>query len=130
MAGRKKNQLILEILETSRYERDAVGILSESPAWKLVWELNRTLSIDLAYSQDDELNSFDVYTYEPETESCKIQVTVNKSGEKYFLPEAKAFTYILTVTDGSDFFSPDEIIKKLKALSCVQFSAKINLSNE
>lgn len=130
MAGRKKNQLVLEIPETSRYYRDAVGIISESPAWKLIWELNRALSIDLAYSKDDELNGFDAYTYEPEADSFKIQVIVNKSGRKYFLPEAKAFTYILTVTGGSDFFSPDEIIKKLKALSCVQFSAKINLADE
>lgn len=134
--GSKYRKLIISY----DFDFKVFGLRSTLKEFKLAWSINRILGIDLAKSEDldieirkNHLCKISLFTFE--TDNSCITLAKNKLMDcpeqttSYLLPELSHLDYILRI-DGDTFPNTPEIIaQKLKALPTVEYLAAFDLGN-
>ena len=129
----KKNKLIVEY----EYEFTLFGIVSLVSEHKLAWEINNTLKISLAKSEDIQLEFINnknliISNYIYEKEDSNLRLLKNKSfktgqTQLYLLPELKQFDYLLAMNGFEQTFSKEKIINSLNKISVIQYIVNIEI---
>ena len=126
----KKSKLIIEY----DFDFELLGILSPAPGYKLAWEINQALGIQLVKQPDlvvgfknSEEKSFSFYAYE--TQLNRLKLFKNRPGEqengKYFLiPEFPHYDFIILAAM-EEQNAHQQLIQKVKSISAIQFVASI-----
>ncbi len=126
----KKNRLVIDY----DYDFELTGIISPLKGYKLAWEINRRLNINLVRQPDlavgfknKEEKYFSFYAYETLLNRLKLfkNKPVDYETGKYFLvPEFPRYDFIfLTASDKEDF--NNMVIQSLKEISSVELLAPI-----
>jgi hypothetical protein len=128
----KKSKLIIEY----EYNFDLLGIASGAKGYKLAWELNHTLGIQLVKQPDLVVGfktggekNFSFYAYERQINRLKL--FKNKSFEndpgKYFLiPEFPHFDFIILAAM-EEHYTHQQLIDLIKSIPAVQLISPIPL---
>ncbi|HEX6226141.1 MAG TPA: IPExxxVDY family protein [Chryseolinea sp.] len=128
----KKNKLIIDY----DFDFELLGILSSARGYKLAWEINQTLGIQLVKQQDlvvgfknNEEKSFSFYAHE--TQLNRLKLFKNKPGEqengKYFLiPEFPHYDFIILAAM-EEQNAHQHLIRRIRSISAIQFVASIPL---
>lgn len=130
----KKNKLVIDY----DYDFDLAGIISPSKGYKLAWEINRKLGINLVRQADlpvgfkkQEEKLFSYYAFETRINRLKLfkNKPVDYETGKYFLvPEFPHFDFIiLTASMDADYNSM--LIKSLKEISSIELLANIPMES-
>jgi len=119
------------------FDFDVFGIVSTYKDYKLVWNLNNSLHVNLRKENDITINFVDselvVSHFKYNTESSELQLLRNKSyelygGENQFLiPEMPQIDYFILIQGKIGEFSLDELQGKLKKTQGVEFVMKIEI---
>lgn len=106
-------KLVLEF--EAEYDFHLIGICSHVKDYRISWEVNKLLNLELAkdedhtlYLQKEEL-SFPCYSCKREEELKEYYLIGNRSKGVYLIPEESEVDYFLVLKG----FSSDEEIKKL-----------------
>jgi len=124
----KKRKLEAEF----EYDFSLFGLISALKEYKLAWLINRHLDVQLNKAMDikiDFLKSQDlvISNYLYETENSSFRLLKNKSMEQFgdnsafLLPELNRFDYLVVIRGFDDTYLPNEIKKKLAAISNIQY---------
>ena len=127
----KKNKLVIEY----DFDFELLGILSSARGYKLAWEINQALGIQLVKQQDlvvgfknSEEKSFSFYAHETQLNRLKLfkNKPVDGDAGKYFLtPEFPHFDFIILI----QMEEPERIkfIEQIKHIPSIELVATIPL---
>jgi hypothetical protein len=128
----KKSKLLIDY----EYNFDLIGIITTARGYRLAWELNQRLAINLIKQPDlivgfknNGEKTFSFYAFE--TPLNRLKLFKNKSSEeesgKYFLiPEFPHFDFIILAA--MEEYKPEQLIALLKSISSVQLATSIPLA--
>ena len=131
------------------FDFEVIGLVSSLAPYQLIWNLNKSLGIDLVKKEDIilEFTSKDVVitNYLFEEEYSYLRVFKNKSAEEtvvenptslfdvaqteYFLPELKKYDFIIQLEGAVNNHYSDAIIEKVHQLKNVQLVTPIDLDD-
>ena len=126
----KKTKLVIDY----EYDFELLGLTSTARGYKLAWELNQALHIQLVKQPDlavgfknNEEKYFSFYSFE--TQLNRLKLFKNKPSEpdpgKYFLiPEFPHFDFIILAAMKDQYTHP-QLLELIKSISSVQFVAFI-----
>jgi hypothetical protein len=131
----RKSKLVVDPL----FDFDLVGIISHAKGYRIAWELNRTLGIQLIKAKDQILrftdgNAITVVNYYYTTENAGLYLLRNrsietkKSGQMLLIPELQEFDFFLKIK-GADSFDAEEIAKIVRNINIIQYSSLIDPIN-
>lgn len=130
----KKNRLIVD----PDYDFGLLGIISNAKGYRMAWEVNQALNIELNKVDDLILkfineDSLTILNYEYKTENAKLLLLKNKSLfpeniTQYLIPELQKFDFLLWIK-GADSFKIDEVIIKLKDSKIIQYIVEVDHEN-
>lgn len=128
----KKTKLVIDY----EFDFDLLGIISSAKGYKLAWDINRQLHINLVRQPDlevgfkkNEEKNFSFYAYETNINRLKLFKNKPVDGEpgKYFLvPEFPHFDFIF-LTQGDDDSLQESIIPQLKLIPSIELVAPIEV---
>ena len=115
-----------------------LGMITASREYKLAWELNALLEIELNKASDIHLEfikgpSLIISNYLFETEHSCIRLLKNRSVDEletnaaFLIPELKRFDFLIMVRGFQDTFSDSELKAKLGSVSGVQYVQQFEL---
>ena len=126
----KKSKLVIDY----NYDFELTGIISTSKGYKLAWEMNGKLGINLVRQPDltvgfknKQERLFSFYSYE--TRINRLKLFKNKpidyeSGNYFLVPEFPRFDFIILTRSGNaDFYGL--VMKSLKEIPSIEMSAPI-----
>jgi len=128
----KKTKLIIDY----DYDFELLGLLSSARGYKLAWEINQALSIQLVKQPDlvvgfrnTEEKGFSFYSYE--TQLNRLKLFKNKPSEqeigKYFLiPEFPHYDFIILAAI-EEQHSHQYLIHRIRTIKAIQLAASIPL---
>ena len=128
----KKSKLIIDY----NFDFELIGLTTTVRAYKLAWEINQVLHIQLVKQPDlpvgfknNTESFFTFYAYE--TQINRLKLFKNKPNEseagKYFLiPEFPHYDFIILAAM-NDLYSPQQLLELIKSAPSVQFVAAIPL---
>lgn len=128
----KKTKLVIDY----EYDFELLGLTSTARGYKLAWELNQVLHIQLVKQPDlavgfknNEEKYFSFYSFE--TQLNRLKLFKNKPSEaepgKYFLiPEFPHFDFIILAAMKDQYTHP-QLLELIKSISSVQFVTFIPL---
>ncbi len=127
----KKNKLQVGI----DFNFNLMGIVSQSPEYKLAWSINQPLQINLIKANEATLEfikneNLIISYYYFETENSLIRLIKNKSYEgnaRYLLPEIKQIDYFLQIFNYGGAFDTNNIFSTLAKNSEIQFITNIEV---
>lgn len=127
----KKNKLKVAL----DFEFDLMGILSQSPEYKLAWSINKQLGINMVRAEEAKIefinnNDLLISYYIFETENSLLRLIKNRShegGATFLLPEIKQIDFFLQIYNHSGAFDSNYIFSTLAKNSEIQFITKIEL---
>jgi len=126
----KKSKLIIDY----EFDFNLVGLLATVKGYKLAWELNQALHIQLVKQPDlvvgfknEAERSFSFYAFE--TQFNRLKLFRNKPSEaesgKYFLiPEFPHFDFIILAAM-KDLYAPQQLLDLIKSVPSVQLASYI-----
>lgn len=126
----KKSKLVIDY----DYDFELTGIVSTAKGYKLAWEINGKLGVNLIRQPDltvgfknKEEKFFSFYAYE--TRINRLKLFKNKpidyeSGKYFLVPEFPRFDFII-LTESSDEDYNDEVISSLKQIPSIELLAPI-----
>ena len=145
---------ITKLIVEHDYDFEVLGLISSAKEYKLVWSINKILSINMIKQKDI---SFDFLTrgeikfsnYLFETEYSSFMLLKNKScsnfpvlpllgGDReievknpWLLPEVKQYDYIIRLKGIFQEYlgSGDTILNAIRTLSIVQYISKLNVES-
>jgi hypothetical protein len=132
MLKMKKSKLIIDY----EFDFELLGLISSAKGYKLAWEINQALGIQLVKQPDllvgfknSEEKSFSFYAYQ--TQLNRLKMFKNKpSGQdvgKYFLiPEFPHYDFII-LADMEEQFTHQQLIHSIKSITSIQLAAVIPL---
>jgi hypothetical protein len=127
----KKSKLVIEY----EYNFDLIGITTAARGYKLAWELNQRLSVNLVKQPDllvgfknEEEKAFSYYAFE--TPLNRLKLFKNKPadldvGKYYLIPEFPHFDFIILAA--MDDYSHQELIDLLRSIPSIQLATFIPL---
>jgi hypothetical protein len=126
----KKSKLVIDY----EYDFDLLGLTTAAKGYKLAWDMNRTLHIQLikqpdlavGFKNNDE-RSFSFYAFETQINRLKLFKNRPSEGDtgKYFLiPEFPHFDFIILAAMKDQYAHP-QLLELIKSISSVQFAAFI-----
>ena len=128
----KKNRLLIDY----EFDFQLLGVSSAARGYKLAWELNRQLNVNLVRQPDllvgfrkDEEKSFSYYAYETPLNRLKLfkNRPVDQDAGKYFLiPEFPHFDFIILAAMDENQ-SEDKLIDQVRSTPSVQLVSQIPL---
>ena len=129
----KKSKLIVD----HNFDFELAGIISNAKGYKLTWEINRVLKLNLVKAKDLVLSFIDnnhltILNYKYETENSKLLLLKNKGVESdgipgsFLIPELQRFDYLLWARSVDEF---DFVlwIDKIKELKVIQYAIRIDI---
>lgn len=132
MPKMKKSKLIIDY----EFDFELLGLISSAKGYKLAWEINQVLNIQLVKQPDlvvgfknNEEKSFSFYSYQ--TQLNRLKVFKNKpsdqDGGKYFLiPEFPHYDFII-LADMKEHYTHKQLIHSIKSIASIQLAAIIPL---
>jgi len=132
MLKMKKSKLVIDY----EFDFELVGLISAAKGYKLAWELNQALGIQLVKQPDlvvgfknNEEKSFSFYDYQ--TQFNRLKMFKNKpsdaDGGKYFLiPEFPHYDFII-LADMEEQYTHQQLLHSIKAITSIQLAAFIPL---
>lgn len=129
----KKSKLIIDY----EFDFDLLGLISSAKGYKLAWDINQLLGIQLVKQPDlvvgfknSEEKSFSFYAYQ--TQLKRLKMFKNKPSEpdagKYFLiPEFPHYDFII-LADMKEQYPHQQLIQVFKSISSIQLAAFIPLA--
>ena len=127
----KKTRLIIDC----EYPFELIGISSSVKLYKLAWALNNELGIRLIKDGDyqlelkaGEMATFCSYKYAIEESS--FELFRNRSMETegaYLLPEMIHFDYIIKLSQNSQTFAKEVILKQLKEMKWIEYISALEV---
>ena len=129
----RKNKLVINY----NYDFELSGIITPLKGYKLAWEINRKLGVNLVRQPDlavgfknNEEKFFSFYAYETRINRLKLfkNKPVDYEKGKYFLvPEFPRFDFILLTRSSDDDFN-NQVIASLKEISSIELLSSIPTS--
>ncbi len=108
------------VLDWKDEQEDAfalIGISCHQKDYRLCWELNKTLEIELQKEEDipgpNEDISFSRYYYNQEDLLQEFYLLTNKIGKNYLATELKQADYILQVYGLHSEYETDDLVQKI-----------------
>lgn len=132
MLKMKKSKLVIDY----EFDFELLGLISSAKGYKLAWEINHALGIQLVKQPDlvvgfrnNEERSFSFYSYQ--TQLNRLKMFKNKPSEqdggKYFLiPEFPHFDFII-LADMEEQYAHQRLIQSIKSITAIQLAAFIPL---
>ncbi|HEY3406080.1 MAG TPA: IPExxxVDY family protein [Ohtaekwangia sp.] len=126
----KKSKLIIDY----EFDFNLMGLLATVKGYKLAWEINQALHIQLIKQPDlvvgfknEAERSFSFYAFE--TQFNRLKLFKNKPSEtdpgKYFLiPEFPHFDFIILAAM-KDLYAPQQLLDLIKSVPSVQLASYI-----
>ncbi|MBL4668671.1 MAG: IPExxxVDY family protein [Flavobacteriales bacterium] len=114
------------------YDFTLIGISCHTKDYRLCWELNRSLHIDLIRITDLEINkknttsSFSFYEFIDDTNYLDFYLISNLCNSGYLVSEQKKVDFFLMIKGNTDEYQTKDFIDKINSLSLVLTSFKIN----
>jgi len=128
----KRQRLLVEY----EFDFDVFGIVSAFKDYKLAWNLNKFLEIDLARQKDLRLKfinyELSIANYKFKTENSLLMLLKNRSsnshsGESLFLvPEMVEIDYFITVDTGLRE-KPVQLLQTLRGIRGIDFALKVDI---
>jgi hypothetical protein len=128
----KKSKLIIDYA----YNFDLLGLTSTAKGYKLAWEVNQALHIDLVKQPDlvvgfknNEEKGFSFYAYETQLNRLKLfknKAFDNEAGKYFLIPEFPHFDFIILAAM-EDQYAHQQLLNLIKSIPSVQFVASIPL---
>jgi hypothetical protein len=126
----KKNKLEIDYT----YDFKLLGVISSVKGYKLAWELNSVLHINLVKQPDivvgfknNDEKSFPFYAFETQINRLKLfknRPSENEAGKYFLIPEFPHYDFIiLAVMEDPD--SLHKLIDSIRSISSVQLVASI-----
>ncbi len=133
--GAKKTKLFVPY----EYEFELMGVSTTVKEYKLAWAINNLLNIRLVKEKDLEIafknDTFVVISnFVFETENSIFRLLRNRSfnqsagSQGFLVPELKDFDYIILISGFEDTFSIEELGKKLRDLSEIDYLQRIDIN--
>ena len=132
-----KKKLLIE----NDYEFFLFGISCSEKSYRLCFALNNKLNATFSKSKDMEVwssassgldknktaqSKFPVFTFRNEEMFTDYRIIVNKSDNRFLIPEFKQADYLLMVQGGMPQSEKNNILKKVKEVSFVQTAFDID----
>lgn len=120
------SKFVLDIIE--EYDFSLIGISCHSKDYRLCWELNKTLNIELIRSEDyliDE-SHYPFYEYVDDDNYLEHYFITNRGKAGFLIPEQKKVDYFLLSKGNISDGLTNEIICKINDISVVLTSFKID----
>ena len=114
-----KTHYVLE--STNEIDFSVLAINSHIKAYRLCWNLNKTLNIDLEKNEDQKITNrlfFSRYTHITK-DGFEYNVLVNRSKEGYLVPEYKSVNYFLILNTQKKIKKVIEKVKSIKEVLMV-----------
>lgn len=116
------------------YDFFLFGISCGEKPYRLCWALNNQFKITFSKSKDMETHEknqaeqskFSVFAFRNEEMFADYRIIVNKSENKFLVPEYKHADYLLMVQGGMPFSEKNSILKRVKAITFVQTAFEID----
>ena len=130
----KKRRLQAEF----EFDFSLLGIISAAKEYKLAWQLNKQLEIELNKVNDIELEfikgpSLLISNYLYETEHSFMRLLKNRSMREFdsqaafLIPELKRFDFLIMFQGFQSTFSDGELKTKLSSVPAIQYVQEIAL---
>jgi hypothetical protein len=126
----KKSKLLIDY----EYDFDLLGLTTAAKGYKLAWDMNQALHIQLVKQPDldvgfknNEERSFSFYAFETQINRLKLFKNRPSEGDtgKYFLiPEFPHFDFIILAAMKDQYAHP-QLLELIKSIPSVQFAAFI-----
>ncbi|MGB0887227.1 MAG: IPExxxVDY family protein [Vicingaceae bacterium] len=114
------------------YDFSLIGISCHTKDYRLCWEINKSLSIDLFRSSDFEINkknetsTYSFYECIDEVNYLEYYLISNRSNTGFLIPEQKSVDFFLMLKGNVSNNLTTNIITKLNALALILTTFEIN----
>ena len=123
-----------KLLVENDYDFFLFGISCPEKSYRLCFALNNTLNASFSKSKDMEVSErnqeqqskFPVFTFRNEEMFTDYRVIVNKSDNKFLIPEFRQADYLLMVQGGMPVSEKNTILKKVRDVAFVQTAFEID----
>ena len=125
-----KKKLLIE----NNYDFFLYGISCSEKSYRLCFALNTKLKVAFSKSKDMEVYEknqltqlkFPVFAFRNEEMFTDYRIIVNKTENKFLVPEFKQADYLLMVQGGMPYSEKSLILKKIKEIAFVQTAFEID----
>ncbi len=122
------------------YDFEIIGLITSLKGYKLAWNINNELRIDLKKEEDISINFLNdgklvIINYNFKTEYSNFRLIKNKSCEfvniasPYLIPELKEYDYFIQLQDENSFLSTSSIKEKLNKISGIEYIKVVETEN-
>lgn len=128
----KKSKLVIEY----DYDFELLGIVSQAKGYKLAWELNQLLHVQLVKQPDlvvgfknGEEKGFSFYSHASQLNRLKLfknKASENEPGKYYLIPEFPHFDFIILAAMEEQYMH-QKLVDLIKAIPAVQLVSAIPL---
>ena len=128
----KKSKLIIEY----NFDFELLGILSSARGYKLAWEINQVLKIQLVKQPDlvvgfknNEEKKFSFYAYETQLNRLKLfknKPSDQESGKYFLIPEFPHYDFIILAAM-EEQYAHQHLIQLIRSIAAIQLVASIPL---
>ncbi len=120
------SKFVLDVIE--EYDFTLIGISCHSKDYRLCWELNKTLNIELERTTDYQLEkaSFSFYEYIDEDNFLEHYFIANRGDNGFLIPEQKTVDFLLITKGNVSDSLTDDFTCKINAISVVLTSFNID----
>jgi hypothetical protein len=123
MAKKKKYTLTFD----QEFDFDMIGVCSHHSDYRLVWNINKKIGLQLAKSNEDYVimnkkgevvSNYSMYEYKDEIDRLTYYLIKNKNHGNYLIPEKPTIDYFLFLHDNYAV-NAKQLISELKAVPSV-----------
>ena len=124
----------LNIEEDFDFDFELIGISCHEKDFRLCYELNKHLDIDLTRIKDIEINTkklsakFSYFEFHDEENRMDYYLISNRSEQGMLLPEQKSTDYLLQLKGVTSDEIVEELITKICSISLILTAYKINVN--
>lgn len=117
---------VLDIEEV--YDFSLIGISCHAKDYRLCWEMNQSLSIDMIRGADYEIDTsrFSFFEYIDDENYIEYFFIANRGNEGFLIPEQKTVDYFMLMRGNVTDSLIDDIICKINSVSLVLTSFNID----
>jgi hypothetical protein len=129
----KKSKLVIEY----DYDFELLGLLSSARGYKLAWEINQALGIQLVKQPDlmvgfknNEEKGFPFYSYETQLNRLKLfknRPAEHENGKYFLIPEFPHYDFIILAAMEEQHWH-QQLMRKIKTIKDVQMVSSIPLA--
>jgi len=128
----KKSKLVIEY----DFDFELLGILSSARGYKLAWEINHALGIQLVKQPDLVVGfknniekNFSFYAYETQLNRLKLfknKPSEQESGKYFLIPEFPHYDFIILAAM-EEQYAPQQLMQLIRSITTIQLVASIPL---